>query len=177
MTGEALYAILATLADDVLAALVEEPGAVPPCRVLVAPYLEVADDNCCDDDECGGQLAVTLDQLYRSDSFPLPQGLGVPTPCGCGGEPVAVMRARLTRCIPALNDDGTIPTPEALSEGAAVGIIDASALSNGVCSFVSRFPKDNAVPGIVTPVGPLGGCGSYEVTVTVAPDDFVAPTP
>lgn len=174
MTGAGLYEILATLADDVLAALAAEGGA-PPCRVLVAPYLEIADDYCCDTGGCAGQLAVTLDQLFRSTSFPIPEGLGFPTPCGCGGDPVAIVRARITRCVPSLTDAGGVPTVEALSGSAAEALVDASALSAGVCAFVARFPKDNGVPGIVLPVGPLGGCGSYEVTATVAPDEFVPP--
>lgn len=171
MNPAALYAQLAQFADDVLAEIATL-GGPPPCRVLVQPYGAVADDGCCDDsvEGCGGQLAVVLDQLYRATSFPTPDVLGQPTPCGCGGEAVAVMRARVSRCTSTPDDDGTAPSPDALSAEAALALVDAAALYNAVCTFAGRF--DYALTGPVLPAGPEGGCGAYEVTATVAPDDY-----
>lgn len=174
ITAATLYGLAAALADDVLDALAAQPEAIAPCRVLVSPYLAVADDGCCEspDGTCAGQLAVTVDQVGRSREFPLQTSLGVPMACDCGGDEFVVLRARLSRCVPVLDDQGNAPSPEVLSGVAAVALADAAALSNASCSFGDRVPQGRTVPGPVLPFGPEGGCGAYEVTITVDPDGF-----
>lgn len=169
VTPEALYGMLATFADDVLTAIAGHGGAAID-RVLVAPYGQIADDL---GEECSSQLAVVLDQLYRATAFPSIDAEGRTRPCTCHGEAVAFMRARVTRCTSTPDDDGTPPTPEDLSTEAAVALIDAVALYDAACTFAARF--DYALTAAVVPAGPEGGVGAYEVTVTVAPDDYTAP--
>jgi hypothetical protein len=165
VTGQDLYAQLAQLAQDVLEA-VAAGGADAPDRVLVQPYGAIADDL---GDGCS-QLAVALDDLHRARTFPGLDVEGNVAPCSCQGEAVAVMRARITRCVSVPDDDGTPPTPEALSAEAALALIDTAALYEAACTFAARF--DYALTGAVVPAGPEGGVGAYEVTVTVSPDDF-----
>lgn len=174
MDATTLYDQLAVLVDDVTAA-VAALGGEPPCRVLIQPYTAVADDGCCDDPGgvCRGQLAVTLDQLFRARDFPLPDVLVRPPSCECGGDPVAVLRARLSRCVPVPDDAGNAPTPEELSEAAALALLDATALLTAACVFSTRY--EDAIVGTVLPFGPEGDCGAYEVTIIVGPDDFTAP--
>jgi hypothetical protein len=167
--GGTLYGQMATFADDVNAALAAL-GADPPGRVLVQPYGTVIDDGCLHDD-CGGQLAIVLDQLFRAAAFPAPDVL--PVPCVCDGEAVAVLRARISRCVSGLDDNGNPPTPEVASAEAAVALVDATALYEAACTFAARF--DYALTGTVLPAGPEGRCGAYEVTVTVSPDDYTPP--
>lgn len=180
LTASSLYDMLGQFAEDILAALeaakatvaADVAAGLTPERVLVQPYSAVADDI---GEDCG-QLAVVLDSLYRSTDFPAPEMFGQPRPCGCvAAEPVAVMRARLTRCVSGPNDDGTPPSAADLTAEAAVALIDAVALFDGACTFAQRFHSH--LSGSVVGVGPEGMAGAYEITVTVPPTDYIPPTP
>jgi len=153
-------------------ALADEPtsGGVPKRVCLLVPG-NIAWDAC----DCDGQLALTIQRIYPTRTFPTDASNEQLTG-GCLGRPLAVQAlASLVRCVPSLRAGSTsgvvIPSCDALYDAALRQQGDAFALRRGVeCCLddMKRYQRlifDFRVGG-TSFVGPEGGCGGVELPFT-----------
>lgn len=84
----------------------------------------------------------------------------------------AVYAVTLVRCTPVSGRNGQPPTMDALQAAGLLYMRDAGLLSQALVEFASKLrqqlPREARVqPGIVDPVGPLGGFHALETTLAV----------
>lgn len=158
-----VMAALLTCAHD---ALIENDR--PVGRVQLAPGIETAWDNCCED---SGQLSVRLVQVYPTagvnTSFP-----GQDTRPSCAPTLLAArLEVEVIRCAHTLDDGGVAPSAARVTEDANNTTWDASILFQALMCCLS-----DGVQGVHTwvidrwdPKGVSGGCagGAWQLLVAV----------
>ena len=120
----------------------------------------VAWDNCC------GQLVVAPERVYRTARFPL-EG---PDENGCFDGLIALdLVVLLLRCVPVIEDDGSVPDDLELSAAYTGILADAAVIWDVLAS--TQLPEwwERANENQVY-VGAEGGCIGVETRVTVGVD-------
>lgn len=96
-------AIVTGIGVCVVDALEQTPAGAPDRQCLLVPTFQIPWDNC----DCGGQVALAIQQVYGSDTFPVPFAKTW-QPCGPHWS-VTQAIVSVTRCVPAIDDQGNPP--------------------------------------------------------------------
>lgn len=149
-------------AERLLEALVAEFDMAVPDRVYVSHGTGAAWD-------CA-HLAVCLQQALPGTSDRSGSAGGLPSR-GSGSMQLVrgEFQARILRCVPAVGDDGTPPSAEAI-QAASVGLLDdLGLLLQGIYRFLKDSPNGVATVGAAEPLGPDGGYAGWATTVVMSP--------
>lgn len=159
--GAGVEAVVIPYLGDMLEALATAASgalATPVGRVLVAPGLEVAWDECCD-----GQLWARVVEARESDAVLAPARLADGSACGPGAW-LVTFGVGVLRCTPSVDDRGRAPTADALTANALLLLEDQADVCLAIkCSGVVASPRGMAW----APLGPEGGCAGGEWTFEV----------
>lgn len=147
MADDLIYPVLESMVIKAFEGLDPIPG-----RMIVAPGLEVAWDDCCD-----GQVWTRLIQL-----LPMVQQ-GAPG-CGVVGWQ-ATIGLGIVRCVATVNDSGQAPSAGQITADASQMTSDIDVLRE-VITCNTFQPLERLVPTGWVPLGPLGGCAGGEWTMT-----------
>ena len=137
----------------------------PNMRTCLLVPGNISWDGC----ECG-QLALTIQRIYPSQTFPA-DASELPTLGGCLNTPKAVQAlASITRCVSGITAGVPphLPTCAALQADGLTLAADAYAMDLAVRCCLDTF-KDNRIiwnyrVGGINFVGPEGGCAGSELT-------------
>lgn len=136
---------------------------VKPARSSVVPGA-IAWDAC----DCG-LLAVSLNQIFVSDNFPL-QYTERANPCG-GAWSVGEFVVQVLRCAPGPDGQSLSPTVAELEASALVVQVDAYELQSAVQSLLCGLLADGSIVDFMvnplTAQGPSGGCVGNEIRLFV----------
>lgn len=159
-----------TIAFNVASQIVSGVGAAlissldgPVNREVVTFGSIVADDCDC------GQLAVGINNVFESNSFPASDaGIGT----NCPGPYIAVnMTVSILRCVPSPDDNGEGPTPAQLSLAAQEALDDAFIVRETTrCILATMYDTGmiaEFVVGTQTMTEPQGGCGGSDLDITI----------
>jgi hypothetical protein len=128
-------------------------------RVCVQPG-NVAWDDCCK-----GQLTLTVEGLFPSSTFPLPDITSIACQAGLIG---VSMKVLLLRCAPGPDGRGNPPTCEQLDAAARTNLEDMLAVWLGVsCCLADMQPEVDGIMRAQTPLGPDGACMGSETLFTL----------
>lgn len=97
-------AIVTGIGACVVSALEQTPTGAPDRQCLLLPTFTIPWDDC----DCGGQVALAIQQVYGSDTFPA-QFTGGWHPCGPRWSIVQAL-VSVTRCVPGMDDQGNPPS-------------------------------------------------------------------
>lgn len=145
------------------------PGC--PCYAFVsvgAPALDSCCGNCSEGDS-HGLLAVTLNNVLESNSFPNSD----PATHPCAAQLlVAEIGVTVARCVPTIEETGRQPTAALIEASSLVLYTDlwATLIALTCCVTASPSPGRRKRRVAVTQAGPQdadGGCGSITVTALV----------
>lgn len=165
MNAEATYTMASQLLDAVGTAI-EATDRPAPCRIGVVPGV-IADDACCEDGDCAGQLAATTPRLFLADPGTFPQAVIIlRSPCP-DSLPSVELLVRYSLCVPTHSGDSPIPTPEALDTagGTAMTVGQAMLCAGEVWAGEWRALGHLAIVRGVAFVGPRGDCLGVELTI------------
>lgn len=133
--------------------------STPPDRASIVPGA-IAWDEC----DCG-LLAVSLNQVYVSDSFPAPY-VDRTNPCG-GAWEVGEYVVQIVRCAPSPDGQSLSPTVAGLEEAALLVQTDTVELLTAIQELLCGLLSDNQIIDFVinplTAQGPQGGCVGNEL--------------
>lgn len=151
------YQVSARLLTAVKAELTDVPG-----RACVVPGAIAWDDCNCD----GGQLAISLNRIFASDSFPTE--ITVPISGGCDAAYlVGEITVQVIRCAPQPQGEALSPTCTVLDTTAQLIMADALTIFNAVeCELRDEYDANEIADYIVRQsviVGPEGGCVGSEL--------------
>jgi hypothetical protein len=156
-----LAKIVGNLTECLCERLASEGGG-RPCWCGLFPGNEVSWDYCgeCSNGLCG-MAYVRVVSVYESDQFPQPN----PIPSKCGSPIVAELAIGALRCVPVMEQDGSLPDEESLLEVGLATFADMAAIRTAV----QCCEADGALFGFgpYQPLGPRGGCVGGEWTVWV----------
>lgn len=157
--GPRLSKIIAALTDCLCETIAKDGGGAA-CWCGFYPGQTPSWDYCgeCSSRKCG-MAYVVLDSMYPSDSLPNPSL----TPQHCGSPLAVTFRVGVLRCVPQMEEDGSLPNEEELLEAGLAIVADAAA----IWSVVSCCLDEDVFVGQYTSLGPEGGCAGGEWTVTV----------
>lgn len=174
MDPAACYQLTSSLLRQLLTALAATPGGVPP--VAYDTTGQVALDECCPDSSADlftgtGMLVVTVQRMFSSSKFPVPDNT-------LQAEPFTQLAADIgfvvARCVPCLGS-AIAPTPGSLEAAAQVQQADGTALGCAVFDFIQAPPLDGM--GMLTtlvPYGPEGCCGGWTGTLVASVTSFMS---
>lgn len=130
--------------------LLATTGAGPACWCGFFPGAEVSWDYCgqCEGGTCG-MAYIRIVEAYQSAAFPDPDD----TVTRCQSPLAVQLAVGALRCMP-VEDDGSLPDPDAVME-ASIGVIaDMTAMWEAIsCCDIGEYAVGN-----YTPLGPQGGC-------------------
>lgn len=135
---------------------IDEGLAEPVGRSFVQVGGEVAWDNCCD-----GQLSVRV--IVARPKYP-----NGPTTAKCG--PIywdLTVGISVLRCASTVNDKGTPPSPEKITEEAGLVFADMTEVKDIFENYLGD--RLRVIDGW-SPQGPNGGCAGGEWTLTMRID-------
>lgn len=154
------YTVASTLEQAIYAELSETParhGVVPGA---------IAWDEC----DCG-LLAVSVGQIYLTESFPDPALRRIGNACDAPWEAAEII-VQIVRCAPNPDDPLTAPTTAELDASAREVLTDAyemmSALSIKLCEMNEAREIADFILRPLNPQGPSGGCVGNEVRAVVS---------
>lgn len=154
------YTVAETLRTAVHAQLTTEPA-----RSSVVPGL-IAWDEC----DCG-LLAVSVAQIYPTETFPDPLPRRVGNGCDAPWEAAEIV-IQVVRCAPNPDDPLTAPTTAELDESARQVLTDAYemmyAVSVKLCEMNQAREISDFMMRPLTAQGPSGGCVGNEVRAFVS---------
>lgn len=149
---------------DAAAAALAATAAGPVARACDVPG-DIAADGC----DCG-LLAVTVERIYPSATFPDPAGADV-TP-GCVPYLAADLTVTVLRCAPGPDMAGAGPGCVALDAAAAAWLLDAAAIRQALRCTLAALTATGVLAAWTiraqTPNGPAGGCVGWDTRLTVA---------
>ncbi len=154
-------AIVTGIGACVVDALEQTPAGAPARQCLLLPTLTIPWDNC----DCGGQIALAIQEVYGSDRFPNRAESKDWQPCGPAWTVVQVLLS-VTRCVPTMDDQGQ-PPPCPASLAAAITLEnDRTAVRQALACCLTDLRNDTRIFGWAlqssTTVGELGGCAGVE---------------
>ncbi|MEU9323189.1 hypothetical protein AB0D91_05155 [Streptomyces canus] len=154
------YSVASRLEQAIYAEL-----TVTPARHGVVPGA-IAWDAC----DCG-LLAVSVGQIYPTETFPNPVQARVGNGCDAPWEAAEVIM-QVVRCMPTVDDLGEPPKVEALDTAAQEILRDAyemmRAVSMTLCEMNEAREISDFLMRPLTPQGPSGACGGNELRAVVS---------
>lgn len=161
ITGELKwYTVASTLEQAVYAELTTKPD-----RHSVVPGA-IAWDEC----DCG-LLAVSVVQVYPTETFPAPLARRVGNACDAPWEAAEIV-IQVVRCAPNPDDPLTAPTPAELDASAQEVLRDAyemlRATSIKLCEMNQARDISDFMLRPLTAQGPAGGCVGNELRAFVS---------
>jgi len=136
-----------------------------PERHSVVPGA-IAWDAC----DCG-MLAVSVGQVYLSDTFPEPMASVISPSCAAAWE-AAELTVQLIRCAPSPGGQQLWPSTDRLEAAALVMAQDAAEIlgtaSRTMCELAEADQIVDHLIGTVDPQGPEGGCVGVQLGLVVA---------
>lgn len=155
------YTVASRLEQAVYAEL-----TVTPARHGVVPGA-IAWDAC----DCG-LLAVSVGQIYPTETFPNPVQARVSNACDAPWEAAEIIM-QVVRCTPTHDDtSGNPPTVAALDASAREILQDAYEMMRAVSTTLCTMNRDREISDFVmralTPQGPSGACGGNELRAVVS---------
>jgi len=154
------YTVASRLEQAIYAAL-----TVTPARHGVVPGA-IAWDEC----DCG-LLAVSVGQIYLTESFPDPALRRIGNACDAPWE-AAELVVQVVRCAPSPDDPLTAPSTSDLDTSAREVLTDAyemmRALSVTLCQMNEAREIADFILRPLNPQGPSGGCVGNEVRAVVS---------
>lgn len=142
-------------------ALAQTPAGAPTRQCLLLPTQSIPWDNC----DCGGQLALAIQSVYGSVSFPAPAPLRDWQPCGPHWSVVQVMLS-IVRCMPMMDEQGIPPSCAEELEAAVMLENDRTAVRQALACCLNDYKTAGRIGGwALSPsvtVGELGGCSGIE---------------
>lgn len=160
-------AIVTGVGVCVVEALDQTPAGAPARQCLLLPTYTIPWDDC----DCGGQVALAIQQIYGSSRFPQPGDLaGDWSRCGPAWSVVQVL-VSVIRCVPTMNDQGQPPAC-ADSQAAAVTLeYDRLAVRTALACCLTQLKTSGRIgqwalqPSVT--VGELGGCAGVETIALI----------
>jgi len=143
--------MLVELADCVCEHL-EVAGSGPTCWCGIYPGASVSWDYCgeCDSGKCGMGY-IRPDIAFPYETFPTPT-----LDESCERTIAWRFEVGVVRCIPTMEEDGSLPSPADVSEAAVNLLQDQWALHKAI--RCCEFTRGSIVLESWTPTGPQGGC-------------------
>jgi hypothetical protein len=145
-------------------ALAQTPAGAPDRFCPLVPTQTIPWDSC----DCGGQLALAIQQMYGSDTFPQPFVNQTWAKC----KPrwwVAQVIVSVTRCVPTLSDVGVPPSCTDELAAAITLANDMQAARQGIACCLTGLYESRQIGawtlGLSATVGELGGCAGSETTL------------
>jgi hypothetical protein len=167
MAWASLYEIAAAVLAAVKADIADSPYPLPSGARIGIVNGEIAWDSC---EKCG-QLAITEDQVFFSDNFPVPANA---TPQGnCAAALLcADYTLQLVRCAPIPDGQGTPPPLDALDRSARELMSDAPILMRTTACALADMVAANSIHDYLVKsavaVGPAGACVGNQLNFTIA---------
>lgn len=153
-----------TVASRLEQAIYEEL-TLTPARHGVVPG-GIAWDDC----DCG-LLAVSVGQIYPTETFPNPAQARVGNACDTPWEAAEIIM-QIVRCAPNPDDNGEPPTVAALDTSARQVLTDAYEMMRAVSTTLCQMNKAREISDYVmralNPQGPAGGCVGNELRAVVS---------
>jgi hypothetical protein len=152
----------------VIDGLAQTPAGAPDRQCLLVPTQTIPWDNC----DCGGQIALAIQNVYGSARFPTPADATRDwSPCGPAWQVAQVMLS-VVRCVPTMDDQGQPPACSAELAAALILEADRTAVRQALACCLTDL-KDTAGtigawalnPSVT--VGELGGCAGVETTFLI----------
>lgn len=148
-------------------ALAETSAGVPDRQCLLLPTQTIPWDNC----DCGGQLALAIQSVYGSTRFPQAAEAKDWSHCGPPWQ-VAQVMVSVTRCVPAIDEQGNPPSCADELAAALVLEDDRTAVRQAIACCLTSLKDAHTIgawalnPSVT--VGESGGCAGVETTFLVA---------
>lgn len=167
LTRPGFASIVTGVGACIVDALEQTPAGTPCRQCLLVPSSQIVWDNCgpCEH-ECSGQVAQAITSIYGSDSFPTAAGGLNWAKQRCTPRWwVASVTAVVTRCLPAIHEDGTSPSCDDELAAGLMLVDDATAVRQAIaCCLQSIYEAEPARLGVwslggTTILPELGGCG------------------
>lgn len=173
LTSPGFVPIVTGLAGCVIGALEQTPAGAPCRQCVLLPTQQIPWDNCgpCEDD-CNGQVAFAIREVYGSDTFPTPAAQKTWSKCG-PRYAVARVVVSVTRCVPGMDERGEPPSCADELVAAIILENDRTAVRQGLACCLNAAHQ--ATPGLVSEwlispsltVGELGQCAGSETEFLV----------
>lgn len=154
------YTVASRLEEAIYAEL-----TVSPARRGVVPG-SIAWDAC----DCG-LLAVSVGQIYLTETFPDPALRRVGNACDAPWEAAEIIM-QIVRCTPTHDDQGNPPTVAALDASAREILRDAYEMMRAVSLTLCQMNEAREIADFIlrplAPQGPTGACGGNEIRAVVS---------
>lgn len=154
-------------------------GAGPSQFTLMAGEQVLVDagpalDYCCMDSTgigTGGLAVVRFAQSYPMGYGPFPQPDTGVEPCGATNYAM-ILEASIWRCYPSGDSAGNPPPLADINAFAVQELADVATLYRALCCFKTQQAQSKmgeaTMGGIVSPVGPAGGCHGLAIQITTS---------
>ncbi len=167
LTRPGFASIVTGVGACIVDALDQTPAGAPCRQCLLLPTSQIPWDNCgpCEG-ECHGQVALAITSVYGSTTFPAAaSGLNWAHQRCTPRWQVASVTVSVTRCLPAMLEDGSPPTCDAELAAALMLEDDRTAVRQAIaCCLEDIYAATPArlgawalLPTVTYPE--LGGCG------------------
>lgn len=184
LTSPGFINVVTGVGQCVVEALDQTPAGAPCRQCLLLPTQAIPWDNCgpcIATSECThpGQVALAIREVYGSGQFPQPMTASL-RKCNHRYEVVRAV-VTVTRCVPAMDQDGA--PPDCAAELAAAVILenDRTAVRQAIACCLAYqngltpwWVSEWAIGGSVT-VGELGGCAGVETEFFVGVQSCLCP--
>lgn len=184
LTSPGFIHIVTGVGQCVIEALEQTPAGAPCRQCKLVPSSVIPWDDCgCPpgggDSDCAGQVALAITRVYGSESFPSPIAKSF-RKCNHRYD-VAEVLVSVTRCIPAMNADGTPPT--CAEELAAAVMLDNDRTATRQAIACCLAGANQAHPswlsewsiGDTRLLPEQGGCGGSETTFLIGVQSCLCP--
>jgi hypothetical protein len=184
LTSPGFINVVTGVGGCIIEALDQTPAGAPCRQCLLLPTQAIPWDNCgpcVATSECThpGQVALAIREVYGSGQFPQPMTASL-RKCNHRYEVVRAV-VTVTRCVPAMDQDGA--PPDCAAELAAAVILenDRTAVRQAIACCLAYqngltpwWVSEWAIGGSVT-VGELGGCAGVETEFFVGVQSCLCP--
>ncbi len=181
LTSPGFIHVVTGVGSCVIEALGQTPVGAPCRQCSLVPTSVFAWDGCCDCPGDGnGQVALAIREVYGSDTFPQPMSGKTWTNCGPRYS-VARVAVSVTRCLPAVGQDGAAPDCDAELLAAVTLENDRTAVRQAIACCLNSAHV--TTPALVsqwlilgsTTLPESGGCGGFETEFLVAVQSCLCP--
>jgi hypothetical protein len=184
LTAPGFINVVTGVGNCVIEALEQTPAGAPCRQCLLLPTQAIPWDNCgpcVPSAACShpGQVALAIREVYGSERFPQPLNASW-RKCNHRYEIVRAV-VSVTRCVPAMAQDGAPPTCSAELAAAVTLENDRTAVRQAIACCLSAANLANPswvsewVIGGSTTVGELGGCAGVETEFFVGVQSCLCP--
>ena len=167
LTRPGFASIVTGVGACIVDALDQTPAGAPCRQCLLLPTSQIPWDNCgpCEE-ECNGQVALAITNVYGSDKFPVAaNGMNWAHQRCTPRYTVASVLVSVTRCLPTMGEDGVPPSCEAELAAALTLENDRIAVRQAIACCLDQIHTATPArlgawtlnPTVTYPE--LGGCG------------------